>query len=256
MTQRSRTRRRFACLLALLLPLQALAYNQDRVATDEAGNPVRIAGSVVLVEPDIELTEVTAGGLQEPRREWSDTARRLFPEAMGQVLSAGGKDRKPDFEVRDDLPPRSRLGQVIRLNEAVAMSIAVYTRRGSHLATKGRRLDWTLGPGVQELREATGADYALFTYVRDSYASEGRTAMRVLGFLAGAAMASQPTSSKASPSRPASGRVGRWGMEGRRLVPCTPIALSRPASTCCLMLKALAQVMSIWPPSRSCTQGA
>ena len=38
------------------------------------------------------------------------------------------------------------------------------------------------------LREATGADYALFTYIRDSYASSGRKAMRVLGFLAGAAM--------------------------------------------------------------------
>ena len=71
MTRRTRSRRHFAWLLALLLPLQALAYNQDRVATDEAGNPLRIAGSVVVVEPDIELTEVTAGGLQEPRREWS-----------------------------------------------------------------------------------------------------------------------------------------------------------------------------------------
>lgn len=179
---------RRAWLLIALLPLQALAYNQDRVATDDAGNPLRIQGSVVLVEPDIELSEVTAGGMQEPRREWSDAARRLFPEALGRVLAQGDTDRKPDFEVRDDLPPESRLGQVVRLNEAVAMSIAVYTRRGSYLATKDRRLDWTLGEGVKELRDATGADYALFTYIRDSYASEGRKAMRVLGFLAGAAM--------------------------------------------------------------------
>ncbi|MCX7034561.1 MAG: hypothetical protein NT046_11450 [Arenimonas sp.] len=190
MARRIRSNLRCTCLLALLLPLQALAYNQDRVATDEAGNPLRIEGSVVVVEPDIELTEITAGGMHEPRREWSETARRLFPVSVGRLLEAGGQDRKPDFEIRDDLPPRSRLGQVIRLNEAVAMSIAVYTRRGSYLATKDRRLDWTLGPGVQELRDATGADYALFTYIRDSYASEGRTAMRVLGFLAGAAMGS------------------------------------------------------------------
>ena len=39
-----------------------------------------------------------------------------------------------------------------------------------------------------ELRAATGADYALFTYVRDTYATGGRTALRVLGFLAGAAV--------------------------------------------------------------------
>lgn len=188
MAHRTGSPLRRAWLLLALLPLQALAYNQDRVATDDAGNPLRIQGSVVLVEPDIELSEVTAGGMQEPRREWSDAARRLFPEALGRVLAQGDTDRKPDFEVRDDLPPESRLGQVVRLNEAVAMSIAVYTRRGSYLATKDRRLDWTLGEGVKELRDATGADYALFTYIRDSYASEGRKAMRVLGFLAGAAM--------------------------------------------------------------------
>ena len=51
-------------------------------------------------------------------------------------------------------------------------------------------MDWTLGPGVSELRAATGADYALFTYVRDSYASGGRTALRVFAMIAGAAVGS------------------------------------------------------------------
>lgn len=177
-----------AALLGLLMPLQAAAYNQNRVATDHAGQPVRIQGSVVVVEPDIELSLVTAGGMREPRREWSETARREFPAAVGRFLAEGGTERKPDFDIRDDLPPRSRLGQVVRLNEAVATSIAMYSRAGSQLATKGTQLDWTLGPGVQELQAATGADYALFTYIRDSYASEGRKAMRVLGFIVGAAM--------------------------------------------------------------------
>jgi hypothetical protein len=190
MAQRIRSCFASACLLALLLPLQALAYDQNRIATDDAGNPVRIQGSVVLVEPDIELTLMTAGGMQEPRREWSETARRLYPEAVDRLLARTGTERKPDFPVGADVPPGSRIGQLVRLNQAVSVSIAIYTRPGSYLATKNRRLDWTLGPGVSELREATGADYALFTYVRDSYASEGRQAMRVLGFLAGAAMGS------------------------------------------------------------------
>ena len=185
------SRLRHAALLALLLlPLQALAYNQNRIATDDAGKPLRIQGTVVVVEPDIELSLVTAGGMQEPRREWSDGARRRFPLEVARRLGAAGTELKPDFEIRDDLPPASRLGQVVRLNEAVATSIAIYTRSGSYLATKDRRLDWSLGPGVEELRNATGADYALFTYIRDSYASGGRKAMRVLGFLAGAAMGS------------------------------------------------------------------
>lgn len=190
MTQRRNTLpRAFAALLLLALACApASAYNQDRVATDEAGNPVRIAGTVVLVEPDIELSLVTAGGLLEPRREWSEAARRLYPEAVARLLEEKGTATRPPLDLPDDLPAESRLGQLVRLNEAVAMSIAVYTRSGSHLATKGRRLDWTLGDGVAELREATGADYALFTYVRDSYTSDGRAALRVLALLAGAAV--------------------------------------------------------------------
>jgi len=177
------------CLLSL--PLAAAAYNQNRVATDANGNPLRIQGSVVIVEPDIELTLVTAGGLQEPRREWSDAARRFYPDAARRLLAEGRIEQKADFDIPDDLDPDSRLGQVIRLNEAVAYSIAEYTRPGSRLATKRtKNLDWTLGTGVAELRAKTGADYALFTYIRDSYASGGRTALRILGILAGAAMGS------------------------------------------------------------------
>ncbi|MBP6596256.1 MAG: hypothetical protein KA187_04510 [Arenimonas sp.] len=176
------------CFFVAFLPGHALGYDQRRVATDDDGNPVRIAGSVVVVEPDIELSLVTAGGLQEPRREWTQKARRIYPEAVGRLLERNGTDRRPDFDIPDDLPPPSRLGQLLRLNEAVATSIAIYTRPGSTLATKERRLDWTLGPGVEELRKATGADYALFTYVRDSYASDGRNALRMLGFVAGLAM--------------------------------------------------------------------
>lgn len=175
-------------LLLACLPLPGLAYDQRRVATDENGIPLSISGSVVVVEPDIELTLLTAGGLQEPRREWSQQARRFYPEAVARLLDESGVKRMPDFDIPDDLPPTSRLGQVLRLNEAVASSVAVYTRPGSYLATKGRALDWTLGPGVEELHKATGADYALFTFVRDSYASDGRNALRILGMAAGLAM--------------------------------------------------------------------
>lgn len=178
-----------ALALAALLGVSAAATGAgpERVAADAAGRPLRVEGSVVVVEPDIELSEVTAGGMAEPRRDWSEAARRRYPAAVGERLAAAGVDRRPDFDVPDDLPAGSRLGQVLRLNEAVALSIAYHARPGSELATKGDRLDWSLGAGVAELRAASGADYALFTYVRDSYASDGRKALRVLGLLAGVA---------------------------------------------------------------------
>ena len=170
-------------LLALSSPA-AFAYNQNRVATDARGQPIRISGSVVIVDPDIELSEMLAGGVQEPRREWSIAARRLYPAAVHAELSAAGTRQVPDYDVPDDLPADSPMGQILRLNEAVSISIVAYTSPGNQLATKpGKRLDWTLGPGVETLRKASGADYALFTYMRDSYTSSGRKALRVAALL-------------------------------------------------------------------------
>jgi hypothetical protein len=173
-----------AALLMLLLSFDSLAYTQSRVVKGLDGKPVKIQGSVVMIEPDIELSEVLAGGIAEPRKEWSDKARQLYPKMVSEVLSANNIERKPDFKVIDAVEPNSRIGQIVRLNEAVSMSILVYTYGGTQLATKkGKQLDWSLGPGVQEIREKTGADYALFTYIEDSYTSAGRAALRVVGFL-------------------------------------------------------------------------
>ena len=171
-------------LLLLLVFAGAAVASKNRVAVDAQGQPVRISGSVVMIEPNIELSEVLAGGVEEPRREWSERARRLYPEEVHRRLQAGGVQSAPDYDVPDTLAPESRLGQILRLNEAVSLSILAYTSPGNQLATKPRGgLDWTLGPGVEELRKATGADYALFTYVRDSYTSGGRKALRIAGLL-------------------------------------------------------------------------
>ncbi|HTA64611.1 MAG TPA: hypothetical protein VK753_03825 [Xanthomonadaceae bacterium] len=178
-----------ACLLSLFLVLPPPVQAQVRTATDAQGQAIKVDGSIVIVQPDIELSLVTAGGMQEPRKEWSDAARKLYPTAVHALLDAKHTRARPDFIVPDDLDPASRLGQILRLNVAVALSIAQYSQPFSALATKkdpatGKpSMDWTLGPGVSELRDATGADYALFTYIRDSYTSGGRAAMRVVGAL-------------------------------------------------------------------------
>ena len=46
------------------------------------------------------------------------------------------------------------------------------------LPNKDGKFDWTLGEGVKALREDADADYALFVFLRDSYASAGRKAAR------------------------------------------------------------------------------
>ncbi len=173
----------------MLLWLIGCASTNVRTATDSSGQRLAINGKIVLIEPDIELSEVMAGGVQEPRKQWSEAARRLYPIAANTQLKSQGLAINGEFEIADNLDPSSTIGQLVRLNEAVSFSILAYSQPGNQLATKKdpktgkHRMDWTLGPNVKALRDATGADYGLFTFVRDSYTSGGRAALRVVGFL-------------------------------------------------------------------------
>lgn len=181
---RTETALAYAGSMLLAVVLLGSAVAQVRTATKANGQNLKVVGSIVIVQPDIELSLQTAGGLQEPRKEWSDTARKLYPAAVHHLLEAKHASAKPDFLMPDDLDSASHLGQILRLNQAVALSIAQDSQPNGTLATKkdpasGKpRLDWTLGPGISELHDATGADYALFTFIRDSYASKGRLALR------------------------------------------------------------------------------
>ena len=176
---------RAALLIAALALLSGCASTQVRTARDAAGQPLPVDGSVVLVEPDIELYSLGAGGVTEPRKEWTEAARRLYPEAARQVLAIQGIAMRPDFRMPADAGADSRLRQIYLLNQAVSMSILQHSRAGpGSLRNKHGRFDWSLGPGVSVLREATGADYGLFTYIRDSYSTGARTAMRLIGLVA------------------------------------------------------------------------
>ena len=48
------------------------------------------------------------------------------------------------------------------------------------LPTKEGKLDWSFGDALQPLQQTSGARYALFIWVRDSYASAERVAAMVL----------------------------------------------------------------------------
>jgi hypothetical protein len=175
-----------ALLLATALALlSGCASTSVRTARDASGKPIAVTGTVVLVEPDIELSEIGVGGLAEPRREWTMAARALYPQAARDTLARQGIGMAPDFTLPADAGPDHRARQLVLLSEAVSMSILRYGRAygTGGLRNKHGRFEWTLGPGVQELQRATGADYGLFTYIRDSYASGARTAMRVAGLL-------------------------------------------------------------------------
>jgi hypothetical protein len=148
------------------------------------------AKRILIVEPDIQLSLLDAGGVLEPRADWTETARGVFDKGIKDHFGKSGA------EVVSSGEPTAREAQLMKLHNAVGIAILthLYGPAGSNsagaleLPNKGSALDWTLGPGTAEMRDHYGADYALFVFVRDSYSSAAKKALDVLTVIAGAAL--------------------------------------------------------------------
>jgi len=141
---------------------------------------------VLLMPLDVQLFELTAGGLQEPKADWTAAAENHVHKALESVL-AQKKDTVVPYEPPQDNPEKARINeQLMKLHEAVGQSIMIHTYYpGYNLPTKKDQFDWSLGGGIQRINERYDAHCALFIFIRDSYASPGRKAAMVLGALAG-----------------------------------------------------------------------
>jgi hypothetical protein len=134
---------------------------------------------------DIELFELGMGGVLEPRADWtSDAARHVHEGMRARNAKLGARVS----ELADD--GDEAILALNSLHGAVSRAILVHHFGALKLPTKEGKLDWTLGPDTAAVQQKTGADYALFTWIRDSYTSEGRQAAMVVGALFGVAMAS------------------------------------------------------------------
>lgn len=165
---------------AMCLLMAACTTTDVNLAGGSAPAKPPAGAKVLVVQPDIQLTELTASGLQEPKADWTATARTNLDGEVQKTLKGRSAQTR-------DLDPNSaltgRTGQLLRLHEAVGLSILVFNRGLLKLPSKSGPFDWTLGDGAQTLGQAYDADYALFVYGRGSYSSAGRKAM-MLGMAA------------------------------------------------------------------------
>jgi hypothetical protein len=164
---------RFIALLLLCAPLSACDAASPRLA-DNAPIAWSEAGKrVVLATTDIELSELTAGGANAPRADWTQSAIDLTRRNIAASLSARGVTIT-EADTRSD----GRESQIVKLNSAVGQAILLHLYYSPiKLPQKGAALDWTLGPGARLLRDRYHGDYALFVHLRDSYSSTGRQAL-------------------------------------------------------------------------------
>ncbi len=160
-----------ALFLALLgWVMQVHAQDSKNLAPGFSTRPA--ASKLVVVPADLELFSISGGGVMEPKADWTEAAGRHFKTALDsnkQLLGAS--------VVRISEQDLDELAEINALHGAVAQAIFIHHMLGSvKLPTKNDRLDWSLGDAVKPLKAKTGADYALFTWIRDSYASAERKA--------------------------------------------------------------------------------
>lgn len=179
---------RSALLLALCLLAAACSSTRPRLG--QAEGSLQLARAPVLLMPvDVELSALLASGLSEPRADWTDSTRALLQSGLSEQLRKAGA--RPLVLSETTVIPAVR--QVELLYQAVASSILSAELQPESLPTKRGRFDWTLGPGAAgrlrdqapRLEDGSPPRYALFCYVRDSYASSGRKALMVVGPLLG-----------------------------------------------------------------------
>ncbi len=172
-------------LLVLLLATSASlsACVQTRQYADVEFQPPRGDYDMVVMRPSVQVGRINLGGTIEQRADWTDQSRALIlAELRRQQTARGG--RTLILEQRGDAPgfPAERVADLERLFTAVGNAIILHRYMRVELPTKRRQgLDWTLGEEAVAFGRATGMEYALFLHAQDSYATDERIVLQVLG---------------------------------------------------------------------------
>lgn len=168
------TRAAAAFLLVLLWAGPGIAAAQSKLAPGFQTMPPK--ARIVVMPTDIELYSISAGGIPEPKADWTDAASRHFRAALQKHKRSLGVE-SVELSERD----ADDFAEANALHAAIARAIAMHHFGPSllHLPTKDGKLDWSLGEAVAPIKQKTGADYALFSWIRDSYASGERVATMI-----------------------------------------------------------------------------
>jgi hypothetical protein len=173
-----------ACMLSLSSPaaareLRALNYQLP------ADKPV----TIVLMRPDVEAGAVAMGGMGEPNADWTKTVRGNLQAALADSLKAR------QITLKSLITTNLQDAQMVADYEALHWTVAnsmINWMYGPDLPSKkmqnGVKLprnqiaeNWTLGPEISQVGKLSGANYAVFLYTRDYFASTGRTALQIAG---------------------------------------------------------------------------
>ena len=141
--------------------------------------------TIVVMPLDVELGELTAGGVVEPHSEWTEAALQNMRAALddqAEVYNVTLVDYQPQLGTPEE---RATSIELVKLHRAVGSSVLLHHYLPVYaLPSKEQQLDWSLGTAVDAISRTHDADYALFIFVRDNYTTAGRMAVMVVYALA------------------------------------------------------------------------
>jgi len=174
-------------LAALVLLLAACATGSSAVHKTVSATPDKpMPRKVLLLPVEINVHEISAGGVVEKVNAWSETASshaNAFLRDLARGKGAFDLIEGPALEPAQ----KARLDQYIALYEVVAGSAFIAQHSPFEVwQQRAREFDYTLGPGLGPLADATGTDAAMVVIGSDYISSAGRRAAMVMGMILGA----------------------------------------------------------------------
>lgn len=140
---------------------------------------------VVLLPVDIRVKELTAGGVVEEVEEWSKQGKLAVDTSIRDLSRSTAKFELVDLPEISDAEKKT-LDEYVALYDLVAGNAYMVTTLGGEAwKHKNKRFDYTLGEGLEFLRDKTGADSALIIIGEDVVSSAGRKATFILAAAAG-----------------------------------------------------------------------
>lgn len=171
-----------ALLLGMGLVLCGCTTTKQFAATDF--NPPSSNYRMVVVRPDVSVGVLTAGGVFEPREDWTTAARDHLLSAIRAQTTNRGSSTQVLSTLQEAGADADLLVDLSRLHTTVGEAIKLHKyTAGFELPSKKDQFDWTLGRGAVEYGQASGYDYALFFHARDSFSSGGRVALQAVSML-------------------------------------------------------------------------
>ncbi len=138
-------------------------------------NTTTLPKKVVVLPADIEVSEVTAGGVEEEVPGWSAEAGKSVARSLSAAIKADGT-------LTEVKAPRYSKKTSAVLHEHLALyKLVVDTASRTNWEHKIRRFDYSIGPGLKELQRTTGADVAVMVYGRDHVSTTGRKMKAIAG---------------------------------------------------------------------------